>query len=62
MEEREMNVQELFHLMNGEDGEFFIRVILSEEGEMRGEKASGGFDTFGRGTTTYEQYADSYSY
>ena len=40
--EEEFDIRELFHLMNSKDGEFFIRVLLSEEGELYGEKAGSG--------------------
>lgn len=43
MEEQEMNVKQLFHFINSYDGDFFIRVILREEGDLCGEavKCSG---------------------
>ena len=58
MEEREMNAKELFDFINHSDGEFFVRVILTEEGEVRGEEAECSSDSTGGGTTPYEQYSD----
>lgn len=37
MEEKEINAKELFAFMNNEDGEFFVRVVLNEEGGLYGE-------------------------
>ena len=37
MEEQEMNVKQLFRFINSYDGDFFIRVILREEGDLCGE-------------------------
>lgn len=52
MEEREMNTKELFDFINHHDGDFFVRVILTEEGEVRGEGAKCSFySTSGRPTT-----------
>lgn len=45
MEEREMNAKELFDYINRHDGDFFVRVILTEEGEVRGEGAESSFDS-----------------
>jgi len=51
MEEREMNAKELFDFINNHDGDFFVRVILAEEGEVRGEEAECSFySTSGRPT------------
>jgi len=58
--EEEFDIRELFHLMNSKDGEFFIRVLISEEGELYGEKAGSGFHSFGEGATTDE--FSSYTY
>lgn len=54
MEEKEMNVKQLFKLMNNYEGEFFVRVILEEEGDLRGEKARRSVNTSRRRTATYE--------
>ena len=37
MEEKEVDMKELMDFMNQHDGEFFIRVILNEEGALYGE-------------------------
>lgn len=37
MEEKELDMKELIDFMNQHEGEFFIRLILNEEGELRGE-------------------------
>lgn len=37
MEEKEIDMKELVDFMNQHEGEFFIRLILNEEGEIRGE-------------------------
>ena len=37
MEEHELNIEELFRFMNAHEGEFFVRVMLNEEGEFCGE-------------------------
>ena len=52
MEERELNAKELFEFINNHDGDFFVRVILVEEGEVHGEEAKCSFySTSGRSTT-----------
>ena len=52
MEEREMNAKELFDFINRHDGDFFVRVILTEEGEVRGEEAERSvYSTRGRTAT-----------
>ena len=52
MEEREMNAKELFDFINCHDGDFFVRVILTEEGEVRGEEAERSvYSTRGRTAT-----------
>ncbi len=37
MEEKEIDMKELVDFINQHEGEFFIRLILSEEGEIRGK-------------------------
>lgn len=37
MEEKELDMNVLIDFMNQHEGEFFIRLILNEEGELRGE-------------------------
>lgn len=54
MEEKEMNVKELFKLINNYDGDFFMRVVLEEEGDIRGQKARRSVNTSRRRTATYE--------
>ena len=52
MEEREMNTKELFDFINHSENDFFVRVILTEEGEVRGEEDECGvYSTRGRTTT-----------
>ena len=52
MEEREMNAKELFEFINNHDSDFFVRVILTEEGEDLGEEAERSvYSTSGRPTT-----------
>ncbi|MDD3138694.1 MAG: hypothetical protein PHX08_06960 [Lachnospiraceae bacterium] len=54
MEEREMNSKELFDFINNHEGEFFVRVILTEEGEVCGETSECGVNSISRRTATYE--------
>ncbi len=52
MEEREMNTKELFDFINHSENDFFVRVILTEEGEVRGEEAERSvYSTRGRTAT-----------
>ena len=37
MEEKEIDMKELVDFMNQHEGEFFIRLVLNEEGEICGE-------------------------
>lgn len=37
MEEKELDIKDIIEFMNQHEGEFFIRLILNEEGELRGE-------------------------
>lgn len=37
MEEKELDMKKLVDFMNQHEGEFFIRLVLNEEGEIRGE-------------------------
>jgi hypothetical protein len=55
MEEREMNAKELFDYINRHDGDFFVRVILTEEGEVRGEEAGCSVGSSYPGSTVDEQ-------
>ena len=55
MEEKEMNVKELFKLINNYDGDFFVRVVLEEEGDIRGQKARRSVYTTGKRTTAHER-------
>ena len=51
MEEREMNAKELFDFINHSENDFFVRVILTEEGEDLGKEAECSFySTSGRPT------------
>lgn len=52
MEEREMNTKELFDFINHSENDFFVRVFLTEEGEVSGEEAECGvYSTRGRTAT-----------
>lgn len=44
MEEKEIDFEDLFHFINTHEGEFFVRVILNEEGEFHGESDGCGYD------------------
>ena len=59
MVERQMNMEELIPFVNAQEGDFFIRTLLGKEDEKRGEGAESCFRSLSRGTTDYEQYADS---
>lgn len=54
MEEKEMNAKELFDLINLHNGDFFVRVILAEEGEVSGEEAERSVYSTCRRTTSNE--------
>lgn len=54
MEEKEMNAKELFDFINHQNGDFFVRVILTEEGEVRGEEAERSVYSTCRRTTPDE--------
>lgn len=54
MEEQEMNAKEIFDFINHSDGEFFVRVIITEEGEVRGEEAERSLYSTHRRTTIDE--------
>ena len=55
MEEREMNTKELFDFINHSENDFFVRVILTEEGEVRGEEAERSVGSSYPGSTVDEQ-------
>lgn len=54
MEEKEMNVKQLFKFINNHDGDFFVRVLFEEEGDFRGQKARRSVNTTGERATTDE--------
>ncbi len=35
----ELTIQEIIEFLNQHEGEFFVRVVITEEGDMRGAKA-----------------------
>lgn len=45
MDEKEFDVENLFRFLNAHEGEFFVRVIMNEEGEFRGESNGCSDDT-----------------
>ena len=54
MDEVEMNTKQLFDFINHHEDEFFVRVILTEEGEVRGEQAECSIDSLGGRTAIDE--------
>lgn len=53
MEEREIEIDELFRFMNLHEGEFFIHVLLNEEGELCGESDRCSFIETGKRCSYY---------
>ena len=62
MGEIELDIRALFKILNSEGSEFFVRVILTEEGEMCGEKTGSGINSTGRRTTIDEQCSYPYTF
>lgn len=53
MEEREIEIDELFRFINLHEGEFFIHVLLNEEGELCGESDRCSFIETGKRCSYY---------
>lgn len=56
MNEIEMNAKQLFAFLNNHSDEYFVRVFLTEEGDVSGETAECSFDSTCGESTDYEQY------
>ena len=62
MKAEEINKNELPEMINQQTGEFFIRVFLTEEGDMCGSETKCSVGSSCGGATNGKQYANKDSY
>ena len=62
MKTEKINKNKLMEMINQQSGEFFIRVFLTEEGDMCGSKVKRSVGSSGRRTTDGKRYADKDSH